>query len=376
MDDLDNIMSELGISTTPTHTEEVRILTDEDYNEILSNYESTPSTEPVEDNTQSEDNSEEELEEGIDEAVEQITTAINQQMNRLTDIVSIPNTLYDSVHIHTGNVATEAPTILEDTTEENTEDEEEPVQEDLIQPNSQDLLTDERSSRFSGMEWVETVKSKTVILAGVGGIGSWLALQLARVSPRYILLYDDDIVETANMSGQFYNNDDVGRNKVDALYRKMYNYGTESSIYCYNRKFTASTAPSDIMMCGFDSIEARRTYFNSWNNHVHDLSEENRSKCLFLDGRLSVDVLQVLCITGDDEYNMQRYREQYLFSSEEAEQTVCSMKQTTYLACMIGSIMTNLFINWCANQTNPFIPYTLPFFTEYDAKHMIFKYEQ
>ena len=351
MDDLDNIMSELGISTNPTHTEEVRTLTDEDYNEILSNYESTPSTEPVEDNTQSEENIEE-FEEDTEEAVEQLSIAATP-----IDI--------NSAYIDDDEVV-----------DTSTTQEESPVQEDLIQPNSQDLLTDERSSRFSGMEWVETVKSKTVILAGVGGIGSWLALQLARVSPRCILLYDDDIVETANMSGQFYNNDDVGRNKVDALYRKMYNYGTESSIYCYNRKFTASTAPSDIMMCGFDSIEARRTYFNSWYNHVHDLSEENRSKCLFLDGRLSVDVLQVLCITGDDEYNIRRYREQYLFSSEEAEQTVCSMKQTTYLACMIGSIMTNLFINWCANQTNPFIPYTLPFFTEYDAKHMIFKYEQ
>jgi hypothetical protein len=49
------------------------------------------------------------------------------------------------------------------------------------------------------------------------------------------------------------------------------------------------------------------------------------------------------------------------------------MKQTTYLACMIGSIMTNLFTNWAANLLDPIIPYDLPFFTEYDAQNMIFK---
>jgi hypothetical protein len=49
------------------------------------------------------------------------------------------------------------------------------------------------------------------------------------------------------------------------------------------------------------------------------------------------------------------------------------MKQTTYLACMVGSVMVNLFTNWAANLLDPAIPYDLPFFTEYDAQNMIFK---
>jgi hypothetical protein len=83
--------------------------------------------------------------------------------------------------------------------------------------------------------------------------------------------------------------------------------------------------------------------------------------------------LQVLCVTGDNAYAMTEYRDQYLFSDEDADATVCSMKQTTYLACMIGSVMVNLFTNWAANLLDPAIPYDLPFFTEYDAQNMIFK---
>ena len=51
------------------------------------------------------------------------------------------------------------------------------------------------------------------------------------------------------------------------------------------------------------------------------------------------------------------------------------MKQTTYLACMIGSLMVNLFTNFVAGTLNPILPYDLPFFTEYDAQNMIFNTE-
>ena len=91
--------------------------------------------------------------------------------------------------------------------------------------------------------------------------------------------------------------------------------------------------------------------------------------------RLSINVLQVFCIRGDDEYNINRYRNEFLFDDTDADETVCSMKQTTYMACMIGSVMTNLFVNFIGNLTEPALPYDLPFFTEYDAQNMIFKTE-
>lgn len=95
--------------------------------------------------------------------------------------------------------------------------------------------------------------------------------------------------------------------------------------------------------------------------------------CRLTNSRLSIDTLQVFCITGDNEWAMSEYAEKYLFSDAEAEETQCSLKQTTYLACMIGSVIVNLFTNFVANLLNPVIPYDLPFFTEYDAQNMIFK---
>lgn len=246
-------------------------------------------------------------------------------------------------------------------------------QENLIPLNSPTLLLDESTTRFSGAEWFNEIQKKNIIVAGQGGIGSNLSFQLARMHPASMVLYDDDTVETVNMAGQLYARNDIGKSKVTAISDMITSYTNMQNIYAVKDKFTYSTEAGNIMMCGFDNMEARRIFYSKWHDHVMSVPAEERKNCLYLDGRLSLDTLQVFCITGDDAINAAIYRDKYLFSDSEAEHTVCSMKQTTYLACMIGSIMTNLFTNWVADLLDPIIPYDLPFFTEYDAQNMIFK---
>jgi len=247
-------------------------------------------------------------------------------------------------------------------------------QSELLQENSPTFSIDDSTSRFSGTDWYSNIQKTKVIIAGVGGIGSNLAYQVARLHPMKIVLYDDDVVETANMSGQFFSKEDMDKFKVDAIVQKLDEYTTSTNAFGINEKFTSYSEASDIMMCGFDSMTARRIYFDAWEKYVLSKNEEERKNCLFLDGRLSIDTLQVFAITGDDYYNMNKYREQFLFSDSEADETICSLKQTTYLACMIASIMTNIFINFVANFTGQ-MPYCVPFFTEYDAQNMLFKLE-
>lgn len=239
--------------------------------------------------------------------------------------------------------------------------------------NSPSLLVDESTTRFSGASWFEEIQKSRVIIAGIGGIGSNVAFQLARMAPANITLYDDDVVERVNMAGQLYSSKDIGQNKVDAIASMISIYTSAKQINAIASKFTDSTKTGDIMICGFDNMAARKTFYNSWKRHLSTKTPETRAKCLFLDGRLSIDTLQIFCIQGDDEVSMNRYETEFLFSDFQAEHTVCSMKQTTYLACMIGSLMVNLFTNFIANSLNPVIPYDLPFFTEYDSQNMLFK---
>lgn len=250
-----------------------------------------------------------------------------------------------------------------------------PPEESLILLNSPTLLIDGSTSRFSGAEWYNEIQKARIIVAGCGGIGSNLIFQLARMIPANITIYDDDNVELVNMAGQLFSYTDIGKAKVNAIVGMVSNYTSMRHINAINDKFTLDTEAGDIMMCGFDNMGARETFFESWVKHLEGKTGEERAKCLYLDGRLDISTLQILCIRGDDTYNIRRYQKEFLFKDYEAEQTVCSMKQTTYLACMIGSLMVNLFTNFVAGTLNPILPYDLPFFTEYDAQNMIFNTE-
>ena len=244
-----------------------------------------------------------------------------------------------------------------------------------IPTNSATLLVDEATSRFSSAIWYEKIQEKTVIVAGCGGIGSWTTLLLARMKPASMFIYDDDIVEAVNMSGQLYGQSDLGRPKVSALANMIRNYAGYSSVFAMNERFTIESEASDIMICGFDNMAARRLFFSKWINHVQSKPEEERKNCLFIDGRLAAEEFQVLCIKGDDEYNINRYSNEYLFSDAEADETICSYKQTTFCANMIASYMVNLFVNFCANQGEPLIDRDLPFLTTYNAETMYLKTE-
>ena len=244
-----------------------------------------------------------------------------------------------------------------------------------IPTNSATLLVDEATSRFSSAIWYENIQKKTVILAGVGGIGSYVGFLLARMKPASMFIYDDDIVEAVNMSGQLYGQSDLGRPKVSALAEMIRNYAGYSSVFAISERFTNESEASDIMICGFDNMAARKLFFNKWLSHVQSKPEEERKDCLFIDGRLAAEEFQVWCIKGDDEYNINRYNNEYLFSDAEADETICSYKQTTFCANMIASYMVNLFVNFCANQCEPLIDRDLPFLTTYNAETMYLKTE-
>lgn len=334
MDEIDNILNQLEIPVTPTPqtNEGSSSISDEDIDNILE-------------------------ENNIESEGESFTIPLNSSDEQSEEIIEQP-------------VVSEEEANVEDSSSE-----EQTSSNEFISSNSPTLLMDESTSRFSGAEWYNEIRKAKIIIAGIGGIGSNVAFQIARMSPASMILYDDDTVEIVNMAGQLFSMLDVGDSKVDAIAKMIYTYTSMHQVMAVQEKFTASTTPGDIMICGFDNMAARNIFFNSWVNHVRSKPDEEKGKCLYLDGRLSIDTLQVLCIKGDDEYNIMRYRKEFLFTDAQADATICSMKQTTYLACMIGSIIVNLFTNFIANQLNPVISYDLPFFTEYDAQNVIFKTE-
>ena len=244
----------------------------------------------------------------------------------------------------------------------------------IIPENSNSITMDESTTRFSSALWFKAIQNKVIVLAGIGGIGSYVALLLARMKPKALFLYDDDEVETVNMAGQLYSINDVGKKKVDALADICSSFALYNSVFAIPEKFTLESEASDIMICGFDNMEARKLYYHKWLNHINSLDDDRKKHCLFLDGRLAAEEFQVFCITGDDTYSQELYKTKYLFDDDQADATVCSYKQTSYMANMIGSMIVNLFVNFVANEVGGMRD--LPFLTSYEGESLMFETQQ
>lgn len=256
---------------------------------------------------------------------------------------------------------------------EDTESAEETNNEEvgLIKPNAQSLLVDESTSRFSSAIWYDAVKQSEVLIAGLGGIGSWISVLIARMHPDTIVLYDPDRVEMVNMSGQMHYHSMCGEYKTTSCAALMKDIGTYYSIQTYSRAYDVHSLTSNIMICGFDNMAARKIFFDKWLTHV--LNSDYPEKCLYIDGRLNAESYQIFAIQGTDERAIKEYQEKWLFNDNEADETICSYKQTSYMAAMIASNMVNIYVNHIANQCNPIISRDVPFFMEYTAETMFTK---
>lgn len=230
----------------------------------------------------------------------------------------------------------------------------------------------EATSRFSGASWYDSILQKDVTIIGVGGIGSWTALLISRLGVKNMTLYDDDTVELGNMSGQFYRISDIDRPKVDAIASAVAHYSCYSNVTAIPERFSDSSFFSPVVIACLDSMSARKTAFTAWRKAVDGTN--NKEDYLFIDGRLSAETLQVFAVSGDDEDNINRY-EATLFDDSEADSEICSYKQTSFMANMIASVITNVFVNYVASKLEGGAAREIPFKTEYLGEMMWLKTE-
>ena len=82
----------------------------------------------------------------------------------------------------------------------------------------------------------EDIRLKSVIVVGVGGIGSVAAEMLTRCGIGKLLLWDYDTVEIANMNRLFFRPEQAGMSKTDAAAQtlKQINPDVEFESYCHN----------------------------------------------------------------------------------------------------------------------------------------------
>ena len=107
-----------------------------------------------------------------------------------------------------------------------------------------------------------------VELYGIGSVGSWLALGLAKIGVPSISVWDFDTVEEANCSAQAFGMNQVGQLKTEALFNLIKDQtNTKIDIHSEEIKEETELDPrmESIQYCGVDSLKARQLIFDKLN---------------------------------------------------------------------------------------------------------------
>eukprot|EP00271_Cylindrocystis_brebissonii_P015959 TRINITY_DN39058_c0_g1_i1.p1 TRINITY_DN39058_c0_g1~~TRINITY_DN39058_c0_g1_i1.p1 ORF type:complete len:416 (-),score=103.67 TRINITY_DN39058_c0_g1_i1:208-1455(-) len=84
----------------------------------------------------------------------------------------------------------------------------------------------------------EDIRSFTVAVVGIGGVGSVAAEMLTRCGVGRLLLYDYDKVELANMNRLFFRPDQCGMTKTDAAVQTLANINPDVALESYTENIT------------------------------------------------------------------------------------------------------------------------------------------
>lgn len=99
-------------------------------------------------------------------------------------------------------------------------------------------------ARLFGIAGLERLKSASVMVVGIGGVGSWAAEALARSGIGCIHLVDLDDVCLSNVNRQLHaTNSAIGRPKVEVMAERIGSIAPETRLHTEQRFFTATSAP-------------------------------------------------------------------------------------------------------------------------------------
>lgn len=109
--------------------------------------------------------------------------------------------------------------------------------------------------------------SATVAICGLGGLGSNIAVALARAGVGKLILIDFDMVDITNLHRQQYKANQIGVNKTDALAYNLCEIAPFTTVETHNVRITENNAKkllenADIICEAFDDAEAKAMLTN------------------------------------------------------------------------------------------------------------------
>lgn len=99
------------------------------------------------------------------------------------------------------------------------------------------LFTDEINDRQKSL--LGDYSCYTAVVAGLGGIGSWVAVDLALIGLGTIILFDDDVIEASNLNRTLFKLNQIGRPKTEAVKDLIMERRKDVIVLTMNERFSS-----------------------------------------------------------------------------------------------------------------------------------------
>ncbi len=138
------------------------------------------------------------------------------------------------------------------------------------------LLEDYFQSTGEVLEAIERLENATVMIVGLGAVGSFLATYLVKSKVRNLILVDNDKVDLSNLHRQYYFERDIGLNKAEVLKSDLENINSEINVTIISKFLTddffeTNVIPSDlnlIVNCSDEpSVDATSKIISNYAMH-------------------------------------------------------------------------------------------------------------
>ncbi len=121
----------------------------------------------------------------------------------------------------------------------------------------------------------QKIKESVVAIAGLGGLGSAVAIALARVGVGKLILVDFDVVEPSNLNRQQYLIHQIGLPKVEALQKNIATINPYVKIRTYHEKLDRSNMErifkeAEVVVEAFDRAEDKVLLINTVSEKMPD----------------------------------------------------------------------------------------------------------
>lgn len=126
-----------------------------------------------------------------------------------------------------------------------------------------------------GAKLQKAFSSATVAICGLGGLGSNIAIALARAGIGKLVLIDFDRVDITNLHRQQYKANQIGRYKTEALAENLLEIAPYMEITTVTERITEENVCSllkdaDVVCEAFDQAEAKAVLVNAVLEHLPD----------------------------------------------------------------------------------------------------------